>query len=446
VLALLLWSRRRFADRARDLLPAALSAVVVALVIYAWFFRAPGGKLADYDAYALRTFTDFFLLWPALVAAVLGFVLVVRRHFWRDPALILVVTAFSLFLFYKVKVVPNHFWMDRRFLAVILPGTLIFAAAGALAGRSGNRQRLLVAVGALFLAFLGQRYVAAAAPVLPHVEYAGVIPALERLSASLGDKDLVLIESRDAGSDTHVLGLPLAYIYARQALVLESAKPDKSQLHAFLEQARSRYDRVLFIGGGGTDLLSRRIEAVPVGDGRVQIQEFEASPWNVYPREIRRKDFDYSIYQLLTGAGLERPFTLDVGYQDDLNVVRFHAKEQTEGRTVRWTRGQSFVAITGITGAERSVVLVMHDGGRPKSAPPARVELFFGGVAIGTIDVQPGFRTYTLPLPAAAVEDAARTDEPAQLRLVSSVWNPRQILNLADDRDLGVMIDRIEVR
>ena len=88
----------------------------------------------------------------------------------------------------------------------------------------------------------------------------------------------------------------------------------------------------------------------------------------------------------------------------------------------------------------------MHDGGRPKSAPPARVELFFGGVAIGTIDVQPGFRTYTLPLPATAVGDAARTDEPAQLRLVSSVWNPRQILNLSDDRDLGVMIDRIEIK
>jgi hypothetical protein len=91
-------------------------------------------------------------------------------------------------------------------------------------------------------------------------------------------------------------------------------------------------------------------------------------------------------------------------------------------------------------------MLVMHDGGRPKSAPPARVEVFFGGVSIGAVDVLPGFRTYTLPLPAAAVEDAARADDPAQIRLVSSVWNPRQLLNLPDDRDLGVMLDRIEVR
>jgi hypothetical protein len=449
LVTVLLWSRRRFADRARAVLPTALAAVVVPLAVYAWLLRAPGGKLADYDAYALKTFTDFFLLWPGLVAALLGFVLVARRSFWRDPALVLVVTAFSLFLFYKVKVVPEHFWMDRRFLAVILPGALIFigaAAVGTFAARSGAFHWLRVAVGIVFLAVLGQRYAAAASPLLTHVEYAGVIPALERLSSKLGDRDLVLIESRDAGSDTHVLGLPLAYIYARHALVLESARPDKARLHAFLEHAQSRFDRVLFIGGGGTDLLSRRIEALPVGDGRVQIQEYEASPWNVYPREVRRKDFDYSIYQLRTGAGLERGFTLDVGYQDDLNVVRFFAKEQTEGRTVRWTRAQSFVAVTGITGAERRVMLVMHDGGRPKSAPPARVEVFFGGVSIGAVDVLPGFRTYTLPLPAAAVEDAARADDPAQIRLVSSVWNPRQLLNLPDDRDLGVMLDRIEVR
>jgi Dolichyl-phosphate-mannose-protein mannosyltransferase len=449
VLAMLIWSRGRFADQARRIVPAVLAAVVVALAAYAWFLREPAGKLADYDAYALKTFTNFFLLWPGLVAALLGFILVVRRDFWRDPALVLVVTAFSLFLFYKVKVVPNHFWMDRRFLAVILPGALLFiaaAAVGTFAVRPGPRRWLRVGVGALFLTALGQNYLAASAPLMPHVEYAGAIPALEKIAAKIGDKDLVLVESRDAGSDTHVLGLPLAYIYARNALVLESAKPDKAKLHAFIEHVRPGYDRILFIGGGGTDLLSRRIGAAAVDDGRVQIQEFEASPWNAYPREVRRKDFDYSIYQLLTGPALQEGFVLDLGYRDDLNVVRFHAKEQSDGRTVRWSRTQSFVAVTGLLGTERTVTFVMHDGGRPKSAPPARLEVFFGEVPLGGIDVQPGFRSYTLPLPPAAVEAAARIDEPTQLRLVSSVWSPRQILNLPDDRDLGVMIDRIEVR
>jgi len=448
-LTLLLWSRNRFADRARDAVPAALAMLIAALAAYAWFLRTPGGKLADYDAYALRTFTSFFLFGPGLIAAVLGFVLVVRRDFWRDPALTLVVSAFSLFLFYKIKVVPNHFWMDRRFLSVILPGALLFAAAAAV-GPGASRLRgwhaLRVAVGAVFLVLLGQNYLRAATPIVNHIEYEGVIKSLEPLAARFGDRDLVLIESRNAESDTHVLGLPLAYIYARHVLVLESAVPDKTKLHAFLEDARTRYERVFFVGGGGTDLLSRRIHASAAGDGKVQIREYEASPWDVYPREVRRKDFDYSIYQLATGADEERGFGLDVGYQDDLYVLRFHAKELTEGRTVRWTRSQSFVAISGLTGAERTVALVMHDGGRPAAAPPARVEVVFGERSLGSIDVQPGFRTYTLPLPPDAVEQAAQRDEPTRLRLLSSVWNPRQVLGATDDRDLGVMIDRIEVR
>jgi hypothetical protein len=448
-LTLLLWCRNRFADRARDAVPAALAILIAALAAYAWFVRTPGGKLADYDAYALRTFTNFFLFWPGLAAAVLGFVLVVRRGFWRDPALTLVVSAFSLFLFYKIKVVPNHFWMDRRFLSVILPGALLFAAAAAVGptlGRPRGWHALRVAVGAVFLVLLGQSYLRAAAPIVNHIEYEGVIKSLEPLAAKFGDRDLVLIESRNAESDTHVLGLPLAYIYARHVLVLESAVPDKTGLHSFLENARTRYERVFFVGGGGTDLLSRRIHASAAGDGKVHLREYEASAWDVYPREVRRKDFDYSIYQLSTGTDEERGFALDVGYQDDLYVLRFHAKELTEGRTVRWTRSQSFVAISGLTGAERTVALVMHDGGRPAAAPPARVELFFGDRAIGSIDVQPGFRTYTLPLPPDAVEQAAQRDEPTRLRLLSSVWNPRQVLGAADDRDLGVMIDRIEVR
>ena len=447
--ALLLWSRNRFADGARRIVPGALAVAIVLLTAYAWFLRVPAGKLADYDAYALKTFTDFFLLWPALIAAVLGFVLVVRRDFWRDPAFVLVFTAFSTFLFYKVKVAPNHFWMDRRFLSVILPAALVFigaAAIGSLSSRPTGRQWLRVAVGVVFLGLLGYRYARAAAPLLPHIEYEGVIASVERLASKFTARDLVLIESRNAGSDTHVLGLPLAYIYACNVLVLESPKPDKAQLFAFLEDARQKYDRVLFVGGGGTDLLSGRISAAPIGDGRVQIKEYEASAWNVYPQSVRRKDFDYSVYQLSTAAKAGRGFGVDVGYQDDLNVVRFHAKEQTEGRTVRWTQKQSFVAVSGLSGAERSVVFEMHDGGRPKSASPARIQVFFGNTEIGTIDVQPGFRSYTLALPAAAAEAAARLDEPTQLRILSTVWNPRQILGLPDDRDLGVMIDRIEVR
>ena len=68
--------------------------------------------------------------------------------------------------------------------------------------------------------------------------------------------DLVVVESRNA-SDVHVLALPLAYIYDTPVLVLNSPKPDKAVFEVFLGWARQHHRAVYFIGGGGTDLLSR---------------------------------------------------------------------------------------------------------------------------------------------------------------------------------------------
>jgi hypothetical protein len=448
--AALLWLSRRSVDRARSAVPIAVIAAVLALAGYAWFVRSPGGRLTDYDAYALRTFTDVYFLRTALVAALIGFVLVVRRRFWQAPALILVVTAFTVFVCYKIRIMPEHFWMGRRVLPVVLPGLLLFAGAAALGrfwGGGAIRTAALRVAGAVFVVVLGWQYAAAARPVAAHVEYAGLTAYLDSLAGHFDDRDLVIVESRDVtDSDNHVFAPPLAYVFGRHVLVLESPVPDKQVLEAFLAHALGTYRRVLFLGGGGTNLLSRRIAATPVADARVKLPEYEVTPWHTPPDEVRRKDFDYSIYELSVASRSASPFVLDVGFQDDLHVVRFHAKEQTEGRTIRWTGPQCFIAVPGLTGTETTLTLVMHDGGRPTNAPAAAVEVAFDGEPLGTIQVESGFRTYVLPLPPDAVRRAATRDDPAQLRFRSTVWVPRQLLGGSDDRELGVMIDRVEIR
>ena len=88
----------------------------------------------------------------------------------------------------------------------------------------------------------------------------------------------------------------------------------------------------------------------------------------------------------------------------------------------------------------------MSDGGRPASAPAARVEVSFNGTSLGTADVTPGFREYRFALPASLAEAASQADAPATLRLVSTVWSPRAALNVPDNRELGVMLDKVTVR
>jgi hypothetical protein len=429
--------------------PRALAAALVVGAIYALFFRRPAGRLAAHDAYALRTFTEYYLTLPVLIAALVGYVLSARRLFWKGPELFAVVTTFSFFFFYKIHIVPDHFWMARRFLPAILPGALLFAAAAALGSRRGRRfaQAARWGVGLIFLLLVGREYARASAPIMDHVEYAGVIPRLEQLASTIGDDDLLVVESRDAATDVHTLALPLAYVYARNVLVLSSAAPDKAAFGGFLEWAERKYSRVLFLGAGGTDLLSRDWSARVLTTARFQLPEYDA-PLNAFPRRVSAKQFDYTVYEL-TAGGDEEPaggLAFDIGLRDDLNVLRFHAKEETEGRTIRWSRDISYILLPELRPGSREVVLWLNDGGRPDAAPPAELTIALDEVPLGMVTVDTGFKPYSVLIPEALATRIAATRAPVRLKLTTTVWNPEQVLGTPDNRELGVMVDRVEVK
>jgi len=428
--------------------PSAVAVVAIALACYAFAFRHPGGKLTDYDAYALRTFANFYFTVPALIAALVGYALIARGLFWRDPAFIITLTAFSVFFFYKIRIVPEHFWAARRLVPMILPGGLLLVAGAALTGVRGRLQftrAIRGPIGIVFLALLGVQYARAAKPLARHVEYEGIIPRLEKLAGEIGAEDLLIVESKDAGSDVHVLALPLAYTYARNVLVLSNAAPDKTVFAAFLDGAHAKYRRVLFLGGGGTDLLSSRWSVAPIASDRFQVPEYESAK-NAYPRSVRQKEFDYSVYAFGPPLGSAGPVDLDIGINDDLNVVRFHAKEPTEGRTFRWSQKQSGVIVDHIGAGDRTLRFWMSNGGRPATAPPADVTVLIGGRELGTIRVGDGFKEYDVAIPPDVAAAAAATGEPIRITLRTATWNPQVVLGTSDNRELGVMVDRVAVR
>jgi hypothetical protein len=287
------------------------------------------------------------------------------------------------------------------------------------------------------------------APIRNHVEYAGLIPKLEQLAARVGDRDLLLVESRNAGSDLHMLALPLAYIYARNVLVLNSPVPDKRTLEDFIEWARGRYRNVLFLGGGGTDLLTARLSADPVGSDRFQVPEY-AAPLNAYPEGVRHKEFEFGLYKLLPAVTMlsRGPIDLTIGAGDDLNVVRFHAREQRTdtGMVFRWTREQSFILLLGIAPDASELTLWLSNGGRPPTVPPATVELAWGDRMLGTVTPEDAVRPYRFELPRDLVAEAAASPDPIRLRVRVPTWRPSAVLGVNDTRDLGVMVTRVTVR
>jgi hypothetical protein len=62
------------------------------------------------------------------------------------------------------------------------------------------------------------------------------------------------------------------------------------------------------------------------------------------------------------------------------------------------------------------------------------------------VTVGDGFAPYTLAIPATLATRAAASGDPVELRLVTAAWNPNRVIGSPDDRDLGVMLDRVAVQ
>jgi len=162
---------------------------------------------------------------------------------------------------------------------------------------------------------------------------------------------------------------------------------------------------------------------------------------------VRQKEFEYGVYEFTPPEARDGLwFDLDVGTRDDLQVVRFHAKETSEGHTFRWTSATSYVSVTVIQPSSREVTLWMSDGGRPPSVVPADVRVYLQGQLLGTARVRGGFLPYRFAIPPDLAGIAAGTADPVELKLVTPTWRPRSVLGTPDDRDIGVMVDRVAVK
>jgi hypothetical protein len=88
------------------------------------------------------------------------------------------------------------------------------------------------------------------------VEFGGIEGKIDRIASRFGSQDLLVVESRNASTST---SSPCRwYIWGKPALVLNTPKPDPLLFAEFIRWARQRYQTV-FLGGGGTDPLARRL-------------------------------------------------------------------------------------------------------------------------------------------------------------------------------------------
>jgi hypothetical protein len=77
---------------------------------------------------------------------------------------------------------------------------------------------------------------------------------------------------------------------------------------------------------------------------------------------------------------------------------------------------------------------------------PADVTVMLDNEQLGTVRVETGFKAYVLPIPPALAERLSGLGRTIELTITTSAWRPDAVLGTSDDRELGVMVDRVTVK
>jgi hypothetical protein len=371
----------------------------------------------------------------ALALGVLGTAALVRRGRARDRFPILLGLTFAVFYLYKTRVSDDYPFAMRRFAAVTLPCLLAAAAwlLVTLARRPDARRALAVA-----------GMVALAAPVATrtwavneHVEWEGSVDLVQDLARRPQRGDVVLAE----GSPTvELFALPLWAVHGVNVIPLAHRDPDPERLAHLLRTWRSRYRHVYVLHTAQMDPCVAFL--APVRSYMVHTAALERAH-AAMPEQTRRLDTRLTLSEARLPEELETaPLSwVDVGARDDRQVSGgFFEREHTGERDYRWLGRCGLVSLPAPPPGARSLVIAAAAGPRPGGGPVA-VDASLSGRPVGALAVRPEWAEYERPLPSDLPAG------PLLLRLAAPTWRPSDAFPASDDtRDLGVMVDRIEIR
>lgn len=397
-------------------------------------------RLAAHDAQALVRYS-WFVGAPALGLALLGLALFLKKADSKDLLAIAVLLAFSLFYFYKIRVFNDYFFAMRRYLPVTLPFTFILAALAVVTLARWSKSWRLAAGVAGVLA-LGVS-VAHTRPIVSYVDWKGSVRFVADVARRFGPSDIVLFEQP---KNIHLLSLPLWGLYGVNALEFRRFNPDPERLTHLIRAWRQTYRNIYFVTSFRTDVCGLFLERTQTF--RFASTEFEWT-YDRVPEKPEPRSVEFFLSRVIEPETLRvttEPL-IDIGGSGDLQTSGFFESEATGDLTYRWTGGcldergnatGSIYVPAATPGARIRIRATAHL--RPATARPAVVKVVWNEIPVGgfTADAEWREAEITLPDPLPPGSGILRLEVPA--------WRPSNTdKSSTDTRDLGIMVDRVEV-
>jgi hypothetical protein len=396
-----------------------------------WLAALGYSRLAAHDAQSLVRL-GWFVTPPGLVLAVLGLLLLIRDFRARHALALAIVFTFAAFYLYKTRISSDYFFALRRFLPVVLPGLVGFAALAltTLAERGRSWRGAAVVAGA----GLATAYGLETSRIAEHVDWREAAGFVSQVADLFGPQDVVLAEQE---SSVEMVALPLWAVHGVKVLMLGQREPDPARVALLVNDRRANGGTVFLLGTHRSDQCALFTERVRSFDLRTS--EWERS-YTGPPRRSRPMTIEVSVGRVPLPGETPVLDDVDVGGFDDRQVSGvFFDRERAEGRTFRWSGRCALVQLPP-AGRASTLVVTAAAGERP-SDEPALVRVSTGGRLVGSFTAGAEWAEHAVPLPSNL------SAGPLLLRFDVAGWRPSKTLpGSTDDRDLGVMVDRIALR
>lgn len=443
---LLEWARSK-----REIITVILG--IGTVLIFGWlYFIRPLNPTPDLLPEGTRTFREESLVrlgWYisplGILLALGGFVEFIHNRFRKQHVFpILFILTFCGLYLYDPRIYPDHFWAVRRYVPIIIPSFTVFMAYMLnRLSRTVVRKTSLKPVSLAATAFLCIFLLYEALPFLYHTEYKGAGEGMEKLAGFFDEDDIVI--AWDAHFASRLAGTPLYFMYGKNVLTLEGTFNGEN-LAKFIEDKKAEGRDVYFLLSsednnmvGNPFYLAYRNSV----DFKLRNTEVRADR---KPRNISSWIWRVNIYEPVAGPIPWDDGKIDIGNPEDINyrIEGLYGSEGNGQRDYRWSGPESIVEIPLPAGFDATGINKLTIRGRhllPSDVLSEDVEVTLNGQFIGTIEMTGEFQEYSLEFP----KDALQYADNIIIHFRTKTWKPQELGMGADTRDLGFMLDYVQI-
>lgn len=435
-----------------------LSVTIVSLSLYAYFVRPllePARSYVTWPSGTTAWVLDgqnwvrmgWYITPLGILATTLGLAWILRRESLNRLGLFLSVGVLtSIQYVFKIFNTPYHIYTMRRYVPIVLPVLMIFAAyfLVSLYFTHHKRERLTQITTIVFTIIFVGGLLYQSRFVLPLRENRGAVTQLESIAVALQPEAILLVIEPATSVFADTFGAPLRFIYGHDIATIRTddanAKQFLTDLYDYAENEK-RPLQLLAIEPIPPN-IEDHLHLKPVTFIPITLQRL-MSTFTDYPSITETAYYGVEIYDIITPdteTEIVEQTMIDIGSFDAPYIQSgFYNKESLpEAITMRWTDGAATLEIPADTD-DLVQITIRAKIFRPEAVLPSEVVAVLDDQPIGTFTPTEEWQIFTF------IGHPHSTNGESLLQFQADTFNPAELNINNDGRDLGFLLDWVEI-